>query len=280
MNVLYSRGQYPESTTCSRRPGGFTLIELLVVIAIISLLVSVLLPSLRKAKELARSTICKSNLRNVGLAMLLYAEEYDGWTPVVYDDTNVRWHERLYLDDFVGEDRDGSSIFLCPSHPPYEKNYDPTTTGFKGEGAAYGFRGSRAYYRSTGNFTISGSQYQLLRGAITDPTGEIKFNTPSDFIYVMDSRHNYWSLVKEQWYYLRVWGNGGENVHMRHNSRANFLFGDGHVEQLGYDQVVDKYDADKRPEGDQYSEAFGYNNIIVSPGGDEAYHPVMPFFAP
>ncbi len=86
MNVLYSRGQYPESTTCSRRPGGFTLIELLVVIAIISLLVSVLLPSLRKAKELARSTICKSNLRNVGVAMLLYAEEYAGWTPVVYDD--------------------------------------------------------------------------------------------------------------------------------------------------------------------------------------------------
>ena len=60
---------------------GFTLIELLVVIAIISLLVSILLPSLQRAKNLARRTVCMSNLRTSTTACIVYATEHDGWTP-------------------------------------------------------------------------------------------------------------------------------------------------------------------------------------------------------
>jgi prepilin-type N-terminal cleavage/methylation domain-containing protein/prepilin-type processing-associated H-X9-DG protein len=56
----------------------FTLIELLVVIAIISLLVSILLPSLNRAKDLARSVTCLSNLRNSGMGIILYAQDNDG----------------------------------------------------------------------------------------------------------------------------------------------------------------------------------------------------------
>ena len=57
-------------------PGaGFTLIELLVVIAIISLLVSILLPSLRRATDLARLTICQTGLKSIGVALHLYADE-------------------------------------------------------------------------------------------------------------------------------------------------------------------------------------------------------------
>ncbi len=56
---------------------GFTLIELLVVIAIISLLVSILLPSLAKAKNLAKAAMCGSQTRNMALAFLLYREEWD-----------------------------------------------------------------------------------------------------------------------------------------------------------------------------------------------------------
>ena len=55
------------------RRSGFTLIELLVVIAIIAVLMGILMPSLRRAKEQARTTVCQSNLRNVGLAVTLYA---------------------------------------------------------------------------------------------------------------------------------------------------------------------------------------------------------------
>ncbi|MBN1556253.1 MAG: prepilin-type N-terminal cleavage/methylation domain-containing protein [Phycisphaerae bacterium] len=59
-------------------PRGFTLIELLVVIAIISLLVSILLPSLTKAKELARTTVCSANLHQISLIAFMYLNDNNG----------------------------------------------------------------------------------------------------------------------------------------------------------------------------------------------------------
>ena len=60
---------------------GFTLIELLVVISIIALLVSILLPSLSKAREQAKLVVCSSNLHQQGLVYQLYATAYDGFYP-------------------------------------------------------------------------------------------------------------------------------------------------------------------------------------------------------
>ncbi len=70
----------PESRRYPRK--GFTLIELLVVIAIISLLVSILLPSLQKAKDLAKRTLCTTNIHTQILGCHLYAESYDGFMPI------------------------------------------------------------------------------------------------------------------------------------------------------------------------------------------------------
>jgi prepilin-type N-terminal cleavage/methylation domain-containing protein/prepilin-type processing-associated H-X9-DG protein len=81
---------------------GFTLIELLVVIAIIALLMSVIVPSLRKAKEAAKNIICRNNLRQYGLAGAMYTSEHDDLFPNAWGsifrsidpDRLCQWHDQ------------------------------------------------------------------------------------------------------------------------------------------------------------------------------------------
>ena len=81
---------------CPRHRRGFTLIELLVVIAIIAILAAMLLPALSSAREKARQTVCKSNLRQLALVFVMYIGENEGWYPPAATDITSanthRWH--------------------------------------------------------------------------------------------------------------------------------------------------------------------------------------------
>jgi len=67
------------------KPSAFTLVELLVVIAIIALLAALLLPTLGRAKEEARATVCLGNLHQVGLALQIYVQENNNRMPIMRD---------------------------------------------------------------------------------------------------------------------------------------------------------------------------------------------------
>jgi len=72
---------------------GFTLIELLVVIAIIAVLLAIIMPAMRRIKESAKQTICKSNLRNIGIAVFMYLDDNDRKLPNYRSANGFLWYD-------------------------------------------------------------------------------------------------------------------------------------------------------------------------------------------
>jgi prepilin-type N-terminal cleavage/methylation domain-containing protein len=103
-----------KSFMAARRGRAFTLIELLVVIAIIAILAAMLLPTLASAKSKASQAKCSSNLRQLGLAMTMYADDNRGWLPETThgNPTNRSWI--FTMAPYVGK---VDAIRTCPADP-------------------------------------------------------------------------------------------------------------------------------------------------------------------
>src|SRR6266571_1849729 len=92
------------------RKSAFTLIELLVVIAIIAILAAILFPVFARAREKARQTTCMSNLKQIGLALMQYAQDYDEHWP-----SADWWGYKKVIMPYTKADL----VFKCPSEGSY-----------------------------------------------------------------------------------------------------------------------------------------------------------------
>ncbi|MBI5830746.1 MAG: DUF1559 domain-containing protein [Armatimonadetes bacterium] len=115
-----------------RSKSGFTLIELLVVIAIIAILAAILFPVFAKAREKARGSSCQSNVKQIGLGLLQYTQDYDEALPQRGGGSVPGW--QAVIQPYLKSDQ----IFNCPSAPALKYNGTPASGGYAVNNCGYG----------------------------------------------------------------------------------------------------------------------------------------------
>ena len=198
---------------------GFTLIELLVVIAIIAILAAILFPVFARAREKARQTSCLSNLKQLSLGAMMYAQDYDetmfpSWEgPAAYPGS-YQWPQLVY--PYVKN----WQIFICPSD-----NAENLVTNGGAPGSTLSYADNVGYWGGSGvaGFTC------------TMPVGQSLARTddPSGTLLMLDYTGGFevgWQNVAAQPLDMTF-------LPVRHNEGVNVAFMDGHAKWLKIDAV-------------------------------------------
>jgi prepilin-type N-terminal cleavage/methylation domain-containing protein/prepilin-type processing-associated H-X9-DG protein len=191
----------------------FTLIELLVVIAIIAILAAILFPVFGRARENARRSSCQSNLKQIGLGMIQYTQDYDeNMIPLTAGTPELPWHN--LVQPYVKS----VQLFKCPSYSANVnvQNSSPAVPGsYAGNGRSDGddWGGTRPMRRAAdGNRSIA--EYENPATTILVHEAKGQDNVPA------------WQFT---------WDNSMTNTgytFIGHLGMTNFLFVDGHVKSL------------------------------------------------
>jgi len=234
----------------NQKQKAFTLIELLVVISIITLLMAILVPALAAARIGTRALVCKSNLRQILIANIGYANESDGfYVPAasdMWDNAGLhRWHGvrdaldepfdplRGPLIEYLADDR----VKECPAKVDFVKGQD-WDTNFEQGGGGYGYNmtyiGSRLWqnginsiqawkdaYATTTRMTEIASPGKTLMFADTAMANAQRSLIEYSFAEPPFNVHNGRPVTS---FYM------SPSIHFRHRARANIGLADGHIE--------------------------------------------------